>query len=223
MNKKKYLLFDLDGTLTDSRPGIFHSIRHALEYYGMTAEDEQLQPFLGPPLVDSFMKYFGFSRERAEESLVHYREYFQPKGMFENEVYPGIPEGLKRLQDAGCKLMLATSKPEIYARQILEHFDLAQYFTIIAGASMDEKRNTKADVLRYLLAQIPDVKEAQAEGSVWMIGDRLYDVLGAAELGLPCLGVRYGYAAPGELEEAGAKAIAETVEDMIAFCLGERD
>ena len=88
--KKEYLLFDLDGTLTDSRPGIFQSIRHALEYYDMTAEDVQLQPFLGPPLVDSFMKYFGFSKERAEECVVHYREYFQPKGMFENEVYPEI-------------------------------------------------------------------------------------------------------------------------------------
>ncbi len=217
--KKEYLLFDLDGTLTDSRPGIFQSIRHALEYYDMTAEDAQLQPFLGPPLVDSFMKYFGFSKERVEECVVHYREYYRPKGMFENEVYPGVPEGLKCLQDAGCKLMLATSKPELFARQILDHFDLTKYFTIIAGASMDEKRNTKADVLRYLLAQIPDVEQARERGAVWMIGDRCYDVLGAAELGLPCLGVRYGYAAPGELEEAGAKAIVESVEEMVEFCL----
>ena len=115
--------------------------------------------------------------------------------------------------------MLATSKPELFARQILDHFELTKYFTIIAGASMDEKRNTKADVLRYLLAQIPDVEQARERGAVWMVGDRCYDVLGAAELGLPCLGVRYGYAAPGELEEAGAKAIVESVEEMVEFCL----
>lgn len=214
-----YILFDLDGTLTDSRPGIFHSIRYALEQYGIKASDEQLQPFLGPPLVDSFMEHFGFSKKQAEEAVAQYRVYFNPRGMMENAVYEGVPQMLGRLRDAGKHLMVATSKPEEYARRILEHFDLAPYFEIIAGASMDESRSSKAAVLRYLLAQIPDASEAAKRGGIRMVGDRKYDVLGAKELGLPCVGVSYGYAAPGELAAAGAAAIAGTPEELCELLL----
>lgn len=217
--RAEYILFDLDGTLTDSRPGIFNSIRYALDRFGVTAADEQLQPCLGPPLVDSFMEQFGFSKEQAEEAVVLYREYFRPRGILENSVYPGIPQALARLREAGKHLMVATSKPEEFARTILEHFELAQYFEIIAGASMDESRNDKAAVLRYLLAQIPDAAQKAKSGAILMVGDRKYDVLGAKELGLPCLGVRYGYAPAGELEASGAAAVAETVEEMCGLIL----
>ena len=219
MRQADYIFFDLDGTLTDSRPGIFHSLRYALEKFGRTAEDHELQPGLGPPLSESFTGLFGFSEEQAEEAVRYYREYFNPRGMMEKSVYPGIPQALDAMRAAGKRLMVATSKPEEFAKQILANFGLDVYFEIIAGATMDEARNAKADVLRYLLAQIPDAEEAAKAGAILMVGDRKYDVLGAKELGISCLGVRYGYAAPGELEEAGAAAIADTVSEMRDFIL----
>ena len=210
MSKYEYLLFDLDGTLTDSRPGIFHSIRYALDHYGIQAEDERLMPFLGPPLIDSFMEHFGFSREQAVEATDLYRVYFNPRGMMENSVYEGVKEALAVLKNAGKHLLVATSKPEEFARKIMDHFELSEYFEIIAGAAMDESRTKKAEVIDYLLAQIPGEERIRKDGKMLMIGDRKYDVLGAKDLGIPCLGVSYGYAPEGELEEAGAVAVVDT-------------
>lgn len=210
--QKRYILFDLDGTLTDSREGIIRSILHALNYYGIQVEDhDTLRPFLGPPLAESFRKYFNFSQEQSLEAVGYYREYFAVKGLLENRVYDGVEELVKNLQNRGYKLFLATSKPEIYAKQIMDHFGLSPYFTFIGGATLDESRLKKADVIRYVLEenQIMDMSE------VVMVGDRNQDVWGAKQNGIDVIGVLYGYGSREELEEAGVDAIAELPEDVM--------
>lgn len=204
------VLFDLDGTLTDPAEGITNSVAYALERYGIRVEDKKsLYSFIGPPLNDSFMQYYGFSSEKAMEAIGVYREYFRDRGIFENEVYEGIPELLDRIKKSGRKIVLATSKPEEFAVRILEHFDLIGYFDVVAGASMDEKRNKKGDVIKYAMEK----GGLSAEGAV-MIGDREHDIFGAGENGLPSIGVLYGYGDRKELEAAGAAYIAEAVKDI---------
>ena len=200
-----YLFFDLDGTIMDSAPGIYASVRYALSKYGLEADERTLQTFVGPPLDDSFMREFGFSKEKADEAVRFYREYYPEKGIFEQTAYPGVPEALARLRAAGRKVYLATSKPE--------------YFDIAAGASFDDSRADKDQVVRYLIAMLPEGEQAVAEGRVLMVGDRKYDVEGAKALGIPCLGVGYGYAEDGELTAAGAVAVAKTAEEMAAWIL----
>ncbi len=210
--KKKYILFDLDGTLTDSRDGIMNSIIHALRYFEIDVEDREcLIPFIGPPLVDSFKKYYGFPAKQAEEALVRYREYFGVKGIFENRVYEGIEMLLKSLKNGKYELMLATSKPEEYAKRIMDHFGLSPYFAFIGGASMDESRSRKEDVIRYVLEanHITDPAEAI------MVGDRSHDVYGAKVNGLEVIGVLYGYGDLDELQKAGADYIAGTPDDIL--------
>ena len=209
---KKYILFDLDGTLTDSREGIINSIEHALGYYNIKIEDrDSLIPFLGPPLVESFRKYFNFDQKKAEEAVVHYREYFGVKGLLENQVYDGVEELMKSLRNRKYELLLATSKPEVYAKRIMDHFGLSQYFTFIGGASMDESRCRKADVIRYVLESngITDLS------LVMMVGDRDQDVNGARKIGTEVIGVLYGYGSLEELQAAGADYIAETPMDVL--------
>lgn len=204
------VLFDLDGTLTDPSEGITNSVAYALESYGIKVEDKKsLYSFIGPPLNDSFMKYYGFTPEKAMEAIMVYREYFRDKGIFENEVYEGIPELLEKIKASGRKIVLATSKPEEFAMRILEHFDLLKYFDLVAGASMDEKRNKKGDVISYAMEK----GGITAEGTV-MIGDREHDILGAKENALPSIGVLFGFGSREELEKAGATYIAETIEDI---------
>ena len=215
---KKYVLFDLDGTLTDSREGILNSIEYMLEYYGIHVEDqEQLVPWLGPPLKDSLMKYYGFSQEKALEGVEKYREYFDRQGIFENRVYPGIEEMLGRLRNMGCHLMVATSKPEVAARRVLEHFRLDSYFDYIGGATLDDSRVNKADVIRYVL----DTNGITCGKETVMVGDREHDVRGARENGLQVIGALYGYGSREELEEAGADWIAKTVEEIPGYVRGE--
>lgn len=205
------LLFDLDGTLTDSGEGIVNSVAYALEKFGIRVEDKtELYKFVGPPLVESLAEFYSFTPEAANEAVGYYREYFQEKGIFENRVYEGMEEILKKLKAAGKRLVLATSKPEEYAVRILEHFHLAQYFDLIAGASMDGSRIRKADVIAYALKKCGLKDPSQAV----MIGDRKYDVLGAAANGLETIGVLYGYGSREELLEAGAVQIIERVEDL---------
>lgn len=212
--KKRYVLFDLDGTLTDSQEGIMNSIEYALGTFGIQVEDRAaLRPWLGPPLVDSLMKYHGFDREKALEGVVRYREYFDEKGIFENKVYPGIRKLLQQLQEQGYTLMTATSKPEVAARRITDHFDLTRYFTFIGGATLDDSRVHKGDVIRYVL----ETNHIEDRSAVWMVGDRENDILGAREHGLESIGVLYGYGDRRELEAAGADHIAETVEDIARF------
>ena len=216
--KKKYLLFDLDGTLTDPMEGITRSVQYALEHYGIREPDQgKLGAFSGAPLKQSFMKYYGFEEKKAAEAVWVYREYYSSRGIFENRVYEGIPEMLRELQSEGRKLLVATSKPEVYARQILEHFDLDRYFSFIGGADMEESRVEKGDVIRYVLE-----KNSIAETSLAvMAGDREHDILGARKNGMDSVGVLFGYGSRRELEEAGARVLAETVKDLGHLLAGE--
>ena len=206
------ILFDLDGTLTDPGIGITNSVAHALAHWNIEVKDRaELYKFIGPPLSDSFMRYYGFSEEDAIHAIAVYREYFSVKGLYENEVYPGIPELLSALKAAGKTVVLATSKPEGFAVEILRHFGLYDYFDIIAGASMDESRNKKADVIAYAISQMknPDLSR------MIMIGDREHDILGAKQIGIDSIGVLYGYGDRAEHEKAGATYIAEKVKDIL--------
>lgn len=219
--KKTYVLFDLDGTLTDSQEGIMNSIVYALDHYGITVEDRSsLRPFLGPPLVDSMMKYYGFDREQALEAVEKYREYFNVKGLFENKVYPGIGALLRQLKERGFLLLVATSKPEEFSRIILEHFGLADCFAFIGGATMDDSRVRKGDVIRYVL----ESNRIADPSTAIMVGDRENDILGAKENGLESIGVLYGYGDRQELLQAGADYLAESVEAIAelldGFCDG---
>ena len=208
----KYLLFDLDGTLTDPAEGITNSVMHALRKWGIEVSDRsELYCFIGPPLSASFKKYFGFSESDALLCVDYYREYFRDRGIFENRVYDGIHDLLSGLKADGSVLILATSKPEEFAKQILEHFDLSKYFDFVAGASMDESRNKKEDVIAYALEMSGIVDRSEAV----MIGDREQDILGAKINSLDSIGVLYGYGDRAEHTAAGATYIAETVEDVL--------
>lgn len=209
--KKKVLVFDLDGTITDSGRGIFNSFKHTFNHYGMNGYDEEfLKRFVGPPLTESFLSLPGFDEIKMREAIEVYRGYYRTIGIFENEVYAGIEELLKGLFENGRKLILATSKAEVFAVKILEHFNIARYFHGVAGSELDGTRIKKHDVLRYALEKF----QVYDYNSAVMIGDREYDVLGAKDVGLESIGVLYGYGSREELESAGAAAIAETVEEL---------
>lgn len=212
MKSYSYLLFDLDGTLTDPGEGITNSVAYALKKFGIEVVDRsELYPFIGPPLLESFMKLYGLSREDAERAVAYYREYFGDRGIFENRPYNGIKEALKTLKDAGKTLIMATSKPEPYARRIAEHFELDGYFTYMAGATFDESRSEKWDVIQYALdtMKIADLSQAV------MIGDRKHDIIGAQKTGLDSVGVLWGYGTREELTAAGADAILDNIEQLI--------
>ena len=216
--KKRNILFDLDGTLTDPGTGITRSVQYALQYYGIEeTRREVLEAFIGPPLKEQFMKYYGFSPRQASEAIDHYREYFQETGIFENQVYPGIRQMLKALKDDGRILWVATSKPEPFAQRILEHFDLDGYFSCVAGASMDETRVKKGEVIAYAIERMG----AERRADLVMVGDREHDILGAAENGMDSIGVLYGYGSREELEQAGAGRIAKTVWELERMLLGD--
>lgn len=210
------ILFDLDGTLTESAPGIINSVRRVYRHYGLPeATDGELRRFIGPPLIESFGRYCGFSEEKAKEAVGVYREYFAEKGLFENAVYPGIPKCLETLRTAGKRLAVATSKPQPFCDRILEHFDLEKYFDAVVGIPLDNEKMTKAEVIGLALKALCKEKPSSAV----MVGDREYDVLGAAKNGIPCVGVLYGYGARDELERAGAAAICENVGQLCSFLL----
>lgn len=211
MNMLQYLLFDLDGTLTDPGPGITNCVAYALEKFNVhPATREELYPYIGPPLTWSFQEYHGLTSQQAEQALLYYRERFSVKGLFENELYVGIPELLADMQERGVTLIVATSKPEEFTHRILEHFDLAKYFSFVGGNTLDEKRPTKSAVIEYIRTQYPDIS---AENT-YMIGDRRFDVEGAHAFGLPTIGVLYGYGDEAEMKTAGADY---TVEDVAAL------
>ena len=214
MELYKYLLFDLDGTLTDSADGIINSIVYALGKFGITVENrESLRKFLGPPLVDAFMEYYGFAKEDALKAVEYYRERFRDIGIFENSMYDGIPELLRELYEAGYEIIMATSKPEQFAKRIAKHFDIEKYFSLIAGATFDGKLSVKTDIIKYAL----DSKGITDKSSVIMIGDRHHDMEGATAVGVESIGVLYGYGSRDELEVSGATYIAETVKDIKKF------
>ncbi len=206
---QKAILFDLDGTLTDSGEGIINSVIPALEHYGIAIPSrEELRVFVGPPLHDTFLR-FGVPADQLDNATEIYRSRYIPIGKFENAPYPGIPELLEMLKSQGHKLFVATSKPEPMAVEILEHFDLARYFDRICGASMDTSRSSKEAVIAYLLEQ-----NGSAENMV-MVGDTKYDVIGAKAHGIPTIGVSWGYGEIDEMLEAGAAAIAHTTQELL--------
>lgn len=212
MNKQT-LFFDLDGTITDSGPGILNSVQYALKRLQLPIpETAQLYSFIGPPLKDSFMKMYKLDEAAAEQAVSYYREYYVEKGMYENLVYEGIPDLLESLNQSGYTLYVATSKPEVFAKQILDHFDLTKQFKGIYGASLDSSRSSKGAVIHYAMES-----EGVSATDSLMIGDREHDVLGAKENQLECIGVLYGYGDRKELETAGAIYLAETPEQIGDF------
>ena len=212
--KYKYILFDLDGTITESGPGIMNSVEYALNKMNReVGERDTLKKFIGPPLTESMEKYYGMSEEEALLGVKYYREYYHDKGIYENRVYDGLEEVLKKINEAGKQAIVATSKPEKYAKIIIDHFHLTKYFACVAGMEMDGGRGTKAQVITYALEK----NDITDKSNVLMIGDREHDVIGAHENGLDCLGILYGFGSRKEFEEAGADYIRENVEDILQF------
>jgi phosphoglycolate phosphatase len=197
---RRTVLFDLDGTISDSAPGILGSIAYAFVEMGLPYPGHTNRA-LGPPIKDIFAM-LGCPADRVEEAISHYRVRYRHRGLFENTVYDGIPELLTELLDSGAQLAIATSKPELFAERILEHFGLAKHFAFIGGATMDSSRAAKADVIAHTLAHLDDVDLA----TTVMIGDRLHDMHGAAAHRLPAYGVLWGYGSLTELTDAGALA-----------------
>ncbi len=212
----QYILFDLDGTLTDSKLGITNSAAYALEKFHIKVENlDDLTKFIGPPLMDSFMEYYNMSEEDALTAVTYYREYFAVKGVYENSLYDGIKDLLIELKQRNMTLIVATSKPTFYATKILEHFGIMEYFTFVAGSELDGTRARKAEVISYVLEEnsIEDLSKAI------MIGDRKHDVIGAKEMGVESIGVLYGFGDKEELEQAGADHIVATVTELEEFLL----
>lgn len=206
----KNILFDLDGTLTDPGIGITNAVLYAQGKLGLPlSKREELYKFIGPPLTDSFQEFWGLNGEQSREALKYYREYFVPRGMFENAVYPGMEAFLQALRDGGKRLYVATSKPEPLATAILAHFSLDKYFIGTAGSTLEETRTKKSEVILYALAEFKlDLADTV------MVGDRFHDVQGARAAALPCIGVSYGYGGEKELREAGAIAVAANLKEL---------
>lgn len=215
----KYLLFDLDGTLTDPKIGITTCVQYALRRFGIDEPDiDRLTWFIGPPLSESFKQGYGFDDEQAARAIAAYRERFSTVGLFENTVYDGVPAMLDALRAAGFVTAVATSKPTVFSERILAHFGLADKFDAVVGSELDGTRTAKADVIREVTARL-DIRDP---ADAVMVGDRRQDILGAAACGMRAIGVRYGYAEPNELEQAGAWRIADTVADLEKLLLSLR-
>ena len=207
----KAIFFDLDGTLTDSGEGIINCATLALEHFGLRVPSrEEMGVFVGPPLDQTFIK-FGIPAEKAQEAIDVFRSRYLVVGKFENTPYPGIRELLEKLKSQGHRLFVATSKPETTAVEILHKFELAQYFEVICGATLDGTRVHKADVIDYLLGKIGTPED------ILMIGDTEFDVTGAAAHGIKTIGVSWGYGKVAAMEQAGAMAIAHTMEQLEQF------
>lgn len=220
---KKYLLFDLDGTLSDPKTGICTCVQYALSAFGIEEPDlDKLEPFIGPPLKDSFMKYYDFTEEQAGAAIEKYRERFADVGLFENELYQGIPQMLRTLGAKGMTLAVASSKPTVYVRRILEHFKIERYFKAVVGSELDGRRVNKDEVVQEALRQLFGDKPMDLD-QVYMIGDRCFDVEGAHRIGVESVGVTYGYGSMEELKEAKSDYIVRSVEELQAFLLRGTD
>lgn len=218
---KKYFLFDLDGTLTDPKLGICTCVQYALKDQGIEVDNlDVLEPFIGPPLKDSFMKFYNLSSEDADKAIAKYRERFSEIGLFENEVYEGIPQMLRGLKAKGFKLAVASSKPQVFVERILEHFSLKQYFDAVVGSELDGRRVNKDEVVREALQQLFGENPVNPE-LVYMIGDRCFDVEGAKAFRIESVGVTYGYGGLEELMEAKADYIVQSVPELYEFLLRE--
>lgn len=209
--EKAFLLFDLDGTLTNPKTGITKSVQYALRSFGVAVDNlDDLTGFIGPPLRDSFQKYFSFSKADAETAVQKYREYFAEQGIYENVMYDGVPAMLETERAAGKKLIIATSKATVFAERILAHFAIDGYFSLVAGSEWDGRRARKAEVIRYALetSGVSDLHKAV------MIGDTPYDIAGAKEVGIESVGVLYGFGSLAALTAAGADCVVESVDEL---------
>jgi len=223
ITNKKYILFDLDGTLTDPKVGICTCAQYALKEFGIEEPDlDKLEPFIGPPLKDSFMKYYHLTEEQAEQAIVKYRERFSVTGKFENKVYEGIPELLKDLKDYGYQLAVASSKPECFVKDILVHFNIARYFDVVVGSELDGSRVDKAEVIQEALNRLFHYRAFQ-KNQIVMIGDRKFDVEGAKNMGVTSVAVGYGYGSAKELKAAKADYLANTVAELRALLIDEEE
>lgn len=211
----KYILFDLDGTLTNPKEGITKCVQHALRHFGIERECDELTSFIGPPLKEQFMKYASLSEEDAVEAVRVYRERFAPIGLFENEIYPGIIDMLKELKSRGKIIALATSKPTVFAEKITEKYGILPYLDYLSGSELDGTNVEKSAVIKIAMENI-----GAAPDETVIVGDRMHDAEGAKENGIRCIGVSYGFAEEGELEAAGIKLIADNPEMLTQILLG---
>lgn len=214
--KYKNFLFDLDGTLTDPYMGITNSIIHSLKYYPElnVPEREALKPFIGPPLYASYMKYFGMDKKTAEEAVEHYREYYRVKGKLENALYVGIPELLAKLKERGGKVAMATSKPEVFAKEIAQQFGISEQLDYICGSTLDGSLIEKSDII----ARVMQDGGFSTEDTV-MIGDTVFDIEGARVNGIASVAVKYGYGENEALEKCGATAVVDDVKALTEYLL----
>ncbi len=218
-----YILFDLDGTLTDPKLGITSSVQYALRALGIEEPSlDKLEPFIGPPLADSFREFYGLDEGQIETAIAKYRERFNDRGIYENEIYPGIAEMLAALKASGKKLSIASSKPTQFVERILDYFDIRIYFDVIVGSNMDGTRSKKEEVVEEALRQMlpSELTSAEKKAAVAMVGDRRFDIEGAREHGITSVGVSFGYAPEGELEQAGADYIVDTVNALLEVLNG---
>ena len=212
----EFILFDLDGTLTESGQGIVNSVVYALKKMGIKENDKaKLEKFVGPPLLDSFMEYYDFTEEEAKQAVTFYREYFAEQGIYEAPLYEGIETTLRYLKNSGKTLYVATSKPEVFARRILQHLQIEDYFVDIVGSNLDGTKVKKDEIISFLLEK----NEIVDRSKVIMVGDREHDIFGAKKVGVDSVGVLYGYGDYQELESAGATYIIERLDDIMKIVL----
>lgn len=212
----KYILFDFDGTVFDTVEGITKSVQYAINKFGLDDRLDFLRQFAGPPLTDKFMEVYGFTREQAEQAVVYFRERYQPIGLYECGIFPGVKDMLRELKNAGFVLGIATSKPQHLAEKLLEGEGMTELFDVICGSGLSANDDSKASVLRRAMEKL-----AAVPAETVLVGDTKYDVLGAKACGIDCIGVRYGYAAQGELEDAGAKYIVEDVPELTKLIMNK--
>lgn len=211
---KRYILFDLDGTLVNSKEGIFKSVYYALDSLGIEeSEPEKLRRFIGPPLDYSFKTFYNLNDTGVKKAIEKYRERYTEKGVYECKLYDGMTDAVKQLYQQGKIICLATSKPQIFAEQILDMFHLKEYFTVLVGASLDNRLSEKTDIIAEVLRQIPGVDKNE----MIMIGDREHDIIGARENGLQSIGIQHGFAEEGEFEAAGADYIVKDTKELLAL------
>lgn len=207
----KAVLFDLDGTLIDSFEGIAKSAQYALRRFGINEENlENLRPFVGPPLVESFQKWYGLSKEQAIEATDIYRERYRPIGILECSLYPGVEECIRTLKAESYQIGMASSKPEEFCRRILEHFGLLDLFDDVVGATFDRRIDTKEEVLNEVLRRWSDIPKDQ----MCLIGDTMFDLVGAKKIGIDCIAVSYGFGDAKEMLQNGAVAICDRMADL---------
>ena len=208
---KKYILFDLDGTLTDPKIGITSSVQYSLKHFGIDADCDDLVKFIGPPLRDSFQEFYGFTAAEAETAVAKYREYFSDTGIWENTPYPGMLDALQILKKSGLRLAIATSKPTVFATRIAERFGFLSYFDHIEGSELDSTHSEKIDIIESIRRRLDPEHTMQTI----MIGDRRFDIDGARQAGVDSIGVTWGYGSIAELEEARATHIVSTWEELL--------